>query len=124
MHFFHGDLVETVYMRHPPGFYLSQPGLVCHFRKSLYFLKKAPRCWFANLGYALREYGFVQYYTDYSLFTLHQESVQLNVIVYVDDLIIVGNNIGVIQEFKSYLSACFHMKDPCVLKYFLGIDVS
>ena len=69
--FLHGDLVETIYMRPPPGFYPSQLGLVCRLRKSLYGLKQAPRCWFAKLGEALREYGFVQSYADYSLFTLH-----------------------------------------------------
>lgn len=122
--FLHGDLPETVYMCPSPGFYPSQLGLVCHLRKYLYGLKQAPRCWFPKLGHALCEYGFVQSYVDYSPFTLHQGSVQLDVLVYVDDLIIAGNNLIVIQDFKSYLGASFHMKDLGVLKYFLGIEVA
>ncbi|KAK3017685.1 hypothetical protein RJ639_004052 [Escallonia herrerae] len=50
--------------------------------------------------------------------------VQVNVLVYVDDLIISGNNHAAIQRFKTYLSECFHMKDLGVLKYFLGVEVA
>ena len=31
--------------------------------------------------------------------------------MYVDDLIIAGNDVGVITEFKQYLNTKFHMKD-------------
>ena len=45
-------------------------------------------------------------------------------LVYVDDLIISGNTPSAIQEFKDYLSTCFHMKDLGHLKYFLGLEVA
>lgn len=44
--------------------------------------------------------------------------------MYVDDLIIGGDNATLISSFKSYLNRCFHMKDLGALKYFLGIEVS
>ena len=87
-------------------------------------MKQAPRCWFAKLTTALKEYGFCQSYSDYSLFTLTKGSTQLNVLVYVDDLIISGNDSAALKAFKAYLSACFHMKDLGELKYFLGIEVA
>ncbi|KAL6329458.1 hypothetical protein AAG906_020911 [Vitis piasezkii] len=52
------------------------------------------------------------------------QHIQLNVLVYVDDLIISGNDGTVVQQFKDYLSRCFHMKDLGKLKYFLGIEVA
>jgi len=58
------------------------------------------------------------------LFTLQQGHIGINVLVYVDDLIISGNNHKAIVQFKSYLSDCFHMKDLGVLKYFLGVEVA
>lgn len=73
---------------------------------------------------ALKEYGFYQNYSDYSLFTLARDGYHLQVLVYVDDLIVSGSSIEVINEFKAYLSSCFHMKDLGVLKYFLGIEVA
>nr|GEX09045.1 copia protein [Tanacetum cinerariifolium] len=48
----------------------------------------------------------------------------LNVLVYVDDLTILGNNSNEVRTFKAYLSRSFHMKDLGVLKYFLGIEVA
>ena len=85
-------------------------------------MRQAPRCWFANLAAVLTSYGFKQSYSDYSLFTYEAQHIQLN--VYVNDLIISGNDGTVVQQFKDYLSRCFHMKDLGKLKYFLGIEVA
>lgn len=57
----------------------------------------------------------------HTMFTLHQEKSQVNVLIYVDDLII---NHDVIKMFKYYISDCFHMKNLGPLKYFLGIEVA
>ncbi|XP_057252225.1 retrovirus-related Pol polyprotein from transposon RE1 [Beta vulgaris subsp. vulgaris] len=122
--FLHGDLSEEVYMKLPPGFQSPSSNMVCRLRKSLYGLKQAPRCWFAKLISALKTYGFCQSYSDYSLFTYTKSGVQINVLVYVDDLILSGNDSAAIQAFKDYLGTCFHMKDLGVLKYFLGLEVA
>ena len=111
-------------MRPPPCFTCSTPGVVCRLKKSLYGLRQAPRCWFAKLAASLLRYGFVQCYSDYSLFTLSRDEVQLFVLVYVVDLIISGNDSSAISFFKQYLGDCFHMKDLGLLKYFLGIEVT
>lgn len=57
------------------------------------------------------------------MFTLTQGYVQINVLVYVDDLIVAGNDSAALKAFKVYLSICFKMKDFGPLKYFLGIKV-
>lgn len=46
------------------------------------------------------------------------------VLVYMDDSLITGNSILVINMFKASLSSTFHIKDLGVLKYFLGIEVA
>ncbi|KAG7567306.1 Reverse transcriptase RNA-dependent DNA polymerase [Arabidopsis thaliana x Arabidopsis arenosa] len=122
--FLHGDLDEEVYMKFPPGFRSDDNHKVCRLRKALYGLKQAPRCWFAKLTTALKDYGFIQDISDYSLFTLERHGIRLHVLVYVDDLIITGSSIAVINEFKQYLSSCFYMKDLGILRYFLGIEVA
>jgi len=55
---------------------------------------------------------------------LQKQGVQIVVLVYVDDLIVAGNNSTEIGQFKTYLHACFHMKDLGKLKYFLGVEVA
>ena len=45
-------------------------------------------------------------------------------LVYVDDLILAGNNSVTCSEFKEYLNSCFHIKDLGPLKYFMGIEVA
>ena len=121
--FLHGDLEEEVYMHMPLGFYSNKPRMVCCLKKSLYGLRHAPCYWFAKLVNALKGFGFRKSYFDDSLFTLLRGEVQINVLVYVDDLIVSGNDHVTIKMFKEYLSNYFHMKGLGVLKYFLGIEV-
>ncbi|KAG7599411.1 Reverse transcriptase RNA-dependent DNA polymerase [Arabidopsis suecica] len=122
--FLHGDLDEEVYMQFPPGFRTEDKSQVCRLKKSLYGLKQAPRCWFAKLGSALKEYGFIQNVSNYSLFTFEDSTSTLNVLVYVDDIIISGSSLAIIEKFKCYVSDCFHMKNLGLLRYFLGIEVA
>lgn len=122
--FLHGDLKEEIYMKVPPGVQKGNSDKVCKMKKSLYGLKQAPRCWFEKLSTALKKYGFKQSYSDYSLFTLSKGGLQLSVLIYVDDMIIAGNNTFALESFKAYLSECFKMKDLGALKYFLGLEVA
>ncbi|KAK3043368.1 hypothetical protein RJ639_002670 [Escallonia herrerae] len=50
--------------------------------------------------------------------------VFLAVLVYVDDLILAGNNSTACSLFKKYLNDCFKLKDLGPLKYFLGIEAA
>ncbi|CAA7036695.1 unnamed protein product [Microthlaspi erraticum] len=122
--FLHGDLAEEVYMKPPPGFLAEGDQKVCRLKKSIYGLKQAPRCWFEKLTKALRAYGFQQSLADYSLFNLDKNGVKINLLIYVDDMILTGNSEQALKVFKAYLSSCFKMKDLGFLKYFLGIEVS
>ena len=122
--FLHGDLEEEVYMILPPGFHSEEPGKVCRLRKSLYGLKQAPRCWFEKLTEALNSFGFVQSYEDYSLFCYEKDGRYVRVLIYVDDLIVAGNDHEMLERFKKYMSKCFLMKDLGRAKYFLGIEIA
>ncbi|XP_074266449.1 uncharacterized protein LOC141589722 [Silene latifolia] len=63
-------------------------------------------------------------YSDYSLFTYSSNEVCLHVLIYVDYLVITGNDSSVISSFREYLHRYFHMKDLGPVKYFLGIEVA
>ncbi|KAL4312149.1 hypothetical protein GQ457_01G032270 [Hibiscus cannabinus] len=94
------------------------------FFQLLKCLKQAPRCWFAKLVAALKGYSFLQSYSNCFLFTYTKGGVQINVLVYGDDLIISDNGSTAVKTFKTCLSDCFHMKDLGDLKYFLGLEIA
>lgn len=122
--FLHSDLDEEAYIKLPLGFTSNTLGITCHLKKSLYGLHQALKCWFAKLATSLKKYEFTQSYLDYSFFTLHHGQVQLNVLVYVDDLIISSNVCYYFILIKKYLGEHFYMKDLGILKYFLSIEVA
>ncbi|KAH9669588.1 hypothetical protein KPL70_021846 [Citrus sinensis] len=109
----------------PPG--LRRQGeehLVCRLHKSLYGLKQASHQWFAKFSEAIRSVGFVQSKADYSLFTRKQGKSFTALLIYVDDILITGNDLVSIADIKKFLHNQFHLKDLGDLKYFLGIEIS
>jgi len=109
--FLYGDLEEEVFMKMPPGFAAPDSNKVCHLKKSLYGLRQAPRQWFGKLSSKLCEYGFVRSYADYSLFVYRKGDIFMALLVYVDDIVLASNDTQATQNFKSYLHACFSIKD-------------
>lgn len=122
--FLHGDLHEEVYMLPPPGINKKGDNFVCRLRKSLYGLKQASRNWFEKFSNALRSAGYKQSVADYSLFTKSCGKNFSAVLVYVDDVIVTGNDTPSITWLKKYLNTLFHIKNLGRLKYFLGIEVA
>jgi hypothetical protein len=46
------------------------------------------------------------------------------IIVYVDDIVVTGDDVDEIARLKAYLSRTFDIKYLGMLRYFLGIEVS
>ena len=86
-------------------------------------LKQAPRQWNHKLSEALFEAGFEQSKNVHSLFIKNKGSSVLYLLVYVDDLVLTGNSVEEIENFKVFLKNKFKIKDLGELKYFLGIEV-
>ncbi|KAD3069268.1 hypothetical protein E3N88_37148 [Mikania micrantha] len=122
--FLHGDLQETFYLQQPPGFVDPQkPDHVCLLHKSLYGLKQAPRAWFHRLSTVVLSLGFTGSKTDPSLFIYSNQGTVLYMLVYVDDIILTGNNSRAIDEVVKNLSSTFAIQDMGSLSYFLGVEV-
>lgn len=69
-------------------------------------------------------YGFVQTHSDHTLFIKGLGSGRLTIlIVYVDDIILTGNDNQGINNIKQQLADIFELKDLGHIKYFLGMEV-
>lgn len=123
--FLHGYLSEDVYMRQLVGFTDPQyPHHVCKLRRSLYGLKQAPRAWFRCFADYLESLGFQESKSDYSMFTFHGAGVVLILLIYVDDILITGNNPAHVFKLIQDLVQIFSMKDLGPIHYFLGVEAS
>ncbi|PRQ27705.1 putative linoleate 9S-lipoxygenase [Rosa chinensis] len=123
--FLHGDLNEEVYMDLPPGYGTSTGvKVVCRLRKSLHGLKQSPRAWFGRFTTFMRRIGYRQSNSDHTLFLKNQKGKVTVLIIYVDDMVVTGNDLEEIKKLQSALSVEFEMKDLGSLKYFLGIEVA
>jgi hypothetical protein len=123
--FLHGDLEEEVYMDVPPGYTVSSGDqTVCRLQRALYGLKQSPRAWFGRFSLAMKKYGFQQSNSDHTLFLKHNKGRVTALIIYVDDMIITGNDTEEISKIQRQLGTEFEMKNLGGLKYFLGIEVA
>jgi hypothetical protein len=118
--FLHSVLEEEVYLRQPLG-YRSDSHLdyVCKLEKALCDLKQAPQAW-----YSRRSSKFWASKADTSLFIFHQGSVQIFLLIYVDDIIVANTCAPVVDKLLHQLYADFALKDLGPLSYFLGIEVA
>ena len=112
-------------MQQPPGYIdAAHPTYVCKLHKSLYGLKQAPRAWFERFTFHLIHLGFQASFADNSLFIFHSKSTIIYLLLYVDDIILTGNNSKHIASLVTALKAVFELKDLGVLNYFLGVQIS
>ena len=122
--FLNGELREEVYMSLPPGFDKGKNHHVCKLKKSIYGLKQSPRAWFDRFSKVLKSEGYQQSLSDHTMFVLKKESLIIILIVYVDDIILTGNDTEEITRIKMALNKEFEVKDLGNLKYFLGMEVA
>ncbi|KAA0025138.1 Retrovirus-related Pol polyprotein from transposon TNT 1-94 [Cucumis melo var. makuwa] len=123
--FLNGDLVEEVYMSPPPGFEAQFGQQVCKLQKSLYGLKQSPRAWFDRFTTFVKSQGYSQGHSDHTLFTKVSETGKIAVlIVYVDDIVLSGDDQAEISQLKQRIGNEFEIEDLGNLKYFLGMEVA
>ena len=124
--FLNGELEEEVYMQIPPGL---EDGLnnnmVCKLKKALYGLKQSPRAWFDRFAKAVSKSGYHQCQADHTLFVKFSVTGKIAIlIVYVDDIILTGDDSEEILKLKKMLATEFEIKDLGNLRYFLGMEVA
>lgn len=118
--FLNSKIVSEVYVKHPKGF---EQGCARVFRlkRSLYGLKESPRNWYNCFNEFVVGLGFERSKHDFCLYSRKQDIIY--VIIFVDDLLISGDDINVISEIKQSFSKRFNMKDLGRVKTYLGMEI-
>jgi hypothetical protein len=125
--FLHGELEEEIYMEQPVGFVTAgSEHLVCRLQKALYGLKQASRAWNMQFHGVLCDLGFTRTYSDAGVYVYHlQEGGDtLFMILYVDDITILGSSLSKINDLKASLSSRYEMTDLGEIQSYLGVNIT
>ena len=112
-------------MSPPPGFGAQFGQHVCKLQKSIYGRKQSPRAWFDRFTTFVKSQGYRQGHSDHTLFTKVSMTGKIVVlIVYVDDIVLTGDDQAEISQLKQRMGDEFEIKDLGNLKYFLGMELA
>jgi Reverse transcriptase (RNA-dependent DNA polymerase) len=87
-------------------------------------LKQSPRAWYEKLRSVLLKIDFKQSEAESSMFVKISNQGIVVILIYVDDLVITGNDKVGMEHLKHHLGKEFDIKDLRNLKYFLGIEIA
>ena len=122
--FLNGRLDEDIYMAQPEGFVNPDfPNRVCKLNKSIYGLKQASRQWNKRFDEEITKFGFTNNLDEPCVYHKASGSEVIFLILYVDDILIMGKDIPSLQKVKAYLGKCFSIKDLGEAAFILGIKI-
>ena len=122
--FLNGNLTEDVYMMQPEGFVdPKNAGKMCKLQKSIYRLKQASRSWNIHFDEVVQGFGFIKNEEEACVYKKECGSSIAFLILYVDDILLIGNNIPMLESVKISLKNSFSMKDLGEATYILGIKI-
>ena len=122
--FLNGYLDESIYMTQPNGFIAEgQEQKVCKLLRSIYGLKQASRSWNLRFDETIKTYGFEQNVDEPCVYKYIKETKVVFLVLYVDDILLIGNDVGLLSDVKKWLAEKFQMKDLGQASYVLGIQL-
>ncbi|PKU80266.1 putative mitochondrial protein [Dendrobium catenatum] len=111
-------------MKQPRGFKDEQhPQYICKLHKSIYGLKQSPQLWFHKLTQSLQLIGFTFSKADPSLLLYVKADTRVFILIYVDDILVTGNDTTQIHLTLNHLQSAFRIKQLGDVSLFLGIQV-
>ena len=122
--FLNGNLNEDIYMQQPEGFKAKgKEHMVCKLQRSIYGLKQASRSWNIRFDQATTSFGFEKSPDEPCVYKRIQAQKVVFLVLYVDDILLIGNDKQVLSGVKDWLHKQFDMKDLGEANYILGIKL-
>ena len=123
--FLNGNLEEEIYMDQPIGFVSKgQEDKVCLLKRSIYGLKQSSRAWYFRFHEAIISFGLSMVSEDHCVYVKKTTKGIMFLTLYVDDILLAGNDMEMIQATKEWLSSVFEMKDMGESRYVLGVEIT
>ena len=121
--FLNSYVEEEIYMEQPKGFKSENSSKVCKLNRSIYGLKQASRSWNHHFDEAIHSYDLIKNEDEPCVYKKVSGSQLTFLVLYVDDILLIGNDVGMMTSMKVWLSKTFSMKDLGEATYILGIRV-
>ena len=122
--FLNGYLEDNIYMMQPDVLIIEgQEHMVCKLHKSIYGLKQASRSWNKRFDQVIKSFGFDQKEEEPCVYRKVQDDIVVFLILFVDDILLVGNEFEMLSKVKIQLATQFQMKDLEKAQYVLGIKI-
>ena len=123
--FLNGYLEENIYMMQPYGFITEgQEHMVCKLQKFIYGLKQASRSWNKRFDQVIKSFGFDPNEKEPCVYRKMHDDIVVFLILYVDNILLIGNEFKMLSKVKIKLATQFEMKDLVEAQYVLGIKIT
>jgi hypothetical protein len=122
--FFNGNLTEDMCMTQPEGFVdPKHAGKICKLQKSIYGLKQASQSWNLHFDEVVKGFGFIKNVEEPCVYKKVSRSTVIFLVLYVDDILLIRNDIPMMEVVKSSLRKSFLMNDLGEVTHILGIKI-
>jgi hypothetical protein len=110
--FLNGNLTEDVYMTQPEGFIDPKyAGKICKLQKSIYGLKQASQSWKLHFDEVVKGFGLIKNVEEPCVYKKVSGSAVVFLVLYVDDILLIRNDIPMMEAIKSSLRKSFSMTE-------------
>ena len=122
--FLNGKIKEEIYMDQLEGFSMEgKDHMVCKRKKSIYELKQASKQWYLKFSETITSFDFHENIVNRCICPKISGSKFIFFVLYVDDILLVANDLGILYEIKKFISKNFEMKDMGEAFYVIGISI-
>ena len=97
--------------------------MACKLKKSIYGLKQASIQWYLEFNDTITSFGFHESTVDRCIYRKISGNKFIFLILYVDDILLAVNDLGILYETKDFLSKNFEIKDMGEASYVIGIPI-
>ncbi|KAL0463025.1 UNVERIFIED_CONTAM: Retrovirus-related Pol polyprotein from transposon RE1 [Sesamum latifolium] len=124
MAFLNGYVEKEISVDQPEGFTIvGQEQKFCRLQISIYGLKQASQSWNTRFDEVIRGYDFIKNDHDPCIYKKINGSSVAYLVLYVDDILLIGNDVKILGDIKAWLSTQFSMKDMGEASYILGVKI-